>query len=598
MYNLRGETLLSERVLGVEERIEQFIAEHDAPGISFEFWVFAGHGERTRIRQKHARKRKAFDVEIHSAFKPLITELYAQRDYYQDLPPTKITIECPTHPATPERRFELEAYPAARLVEELWPGTEFALTSKPTATETPVYTIVFEFQTGEQRVDVVAPNKLVTTKTGREAFTPCGWFRITGEAGEVREGPFQTPYEDLYEQAMNFVEWHFKLKTAPYFETLKVFITHNGEEIRLPVAHERIDTAEALHEELYFSLLEHFAHVADLPTGSRQLTPGQILPVVVNSAKGKGINSVIISANAPMKEWEVGEEALTSETLRAMTTGPRPADVAATMRAFPGTQYTAETVQGRTAHGVWHEGTLPAVVINAGQHANETSGIVGALRAMHELSTVGGANVGVVALENPDGYILQRYLRSSHREHMHHAARYSALGNDVSFHTEEQPYESQVRRDITKDSGANLIVNLHGYPAHEWIRPLTGYLPHGFEWWAMPQGFILMARYQPGFAQTAEELLRGVAQDVQAAVPGLVAYNQAMLDSYELHAGKLLFPLEGVIPIALSEAREPGPSIEIITEYPDETVHGRDFFLAHETQFASAVSAAKRWWKQ
>lgn len=107
-----------------------------------------------------------------------------------------------------------------------------------------------------------------------------------------------------------------------------------------------------------------------------------------------------------------------------------------------------------------------------------------------------------------------------------------------------------------------------------------------------------MARYQPGFADTAEELLRGVAQDVQQAVPDLVTYNQAMLESYELHAGKLLFPLEGVIPIALSEAREAGPSIEIITEYPDETVHGTDFFLAQETQFQTAVSAAKRWWKR
>src|SRR5690625_2677716 len=208
MHNFRGETLLSECVLDVEERIEQFVAEHDAPAVNFEFWVFAGVSERIRIRQKLARQRKTFDVEIHSAYKPLVTELYAQRNYYRDLPPTNITIECPTHPATPERRFELEAYPAARLVKEFWPGSDFTLASKPSSAKTPVYTVIFEFQHGEKRFDIVAPNKPMTTTTGREAFTPCGWYRITSEGGEVQEGPFQTPYEDLYDHAMAFIESH------------------------------------------------------------------------------------------------------------------------------------------------------------------------------------------------------------------------------------------------------------------------------------------------------------------------------------------------------------------------------------------------------
>jgi hypothetical protein len=80
---------------------------------------------------------------------------------------------------------------------------------------------------------------------------------------------------------------------------------------------------------------------------------------------------------------------------------------------------------------------------------------------------------------------------------------------------------------------------------------------------------------------------------VQEQVPQLVAFNDEQLATYESHAGKLLFPLEGSIPLVLSEARQPGPAVQVITEFPDETVHGDDLRLAHEVQFRAAVSAAR-----
>jgi hypothetical protein len=149
---------------------------------------------------------------------------------------------------------------------------------------------------------------------------------------------------------------------------------------------------------------------------------------------------------------------------------------------------------------------------------------------------------------------------------------------------------------LLKESGAQLLINLHGYPAHEWIRPLTGYLPHKFEWWAMPQGFILMARYQKGHGERAERLLRQTAREVQAALPELAAFNRDQLESYRQHAGRLLFPLEGQIPLALSETDKPGPAIQVITEYPDETISGAEFRLAHQAQYLAAVSLVRGWW--
>ena len=72
--------------------------------------------------------------------------------------------------------------------------------------------------------------------------------------------------------------------------------------------------------------------------------------------------------------------------------------------------------------------------------------------------------------------------------------------------------------------------------------------------------------------------------------------NDGQLAAYEAHAGKRLFPSEGSVPLLLTETTRPGPAVQVITEYPDETVHGRDFLLAHETQYRAAVSAARSWW--
>lgn len=51
------------------------------------------------------------------------------------------------------------------------------------------------------------------------------------------------------------------------------------------------------------------------------------------------------------------------------------------------------------------------------------------------------------------------------------------------------------------------------------------------------------------------------------------------------------------MPLVLSEVKRPGPAVQVITEYPDETVHGREFVLAHEVQYRAAVAAAREWWE-
>jgi hypothetical protein len=62
-------------------------------------------------------------------------------------------------------------------------------------------------------------------------------------------------------------------------------------------------------------------------------------------------------------------------------------------------------------NGIYVRGTLPGLVITGGQHANETSGVVGALRAAHALNARPGAHYALVPLENPDGAALRHHLR-------------------------------------------------------------------------------------------------------------------------------------------------------------------------------------------
>ena len=70
-------------------------------------------------------------------------------------------------------------------------------------------------------------------------------------------------------------------------------------------------------------------------------------------------------------------------------------------------------------------------------------------------------------------------LRADNPLHMHHAARYTALGDDLEYRSGKQPLRKGDPPRSRRLSGAKLHVNLHGYPSHEWTRPLSGYVPRG-----------------------------------------------------------------------------------------------------------------------
>ena len=109
-------------------------------------------------------------------------------------------------------------------------------------------------------------------------------------------------------------------------------------------------------------------------------------------------------------------------------------------------------------------------------------------------------------------------------------------------------------------------LNLHGYPAHEWTRPLSGYVPRGFELWTIPKGFFLILRYHPGWQNEAMALLHAVCTALNE-VPGLTAFNARQMALYECHAGTLQFEvLHGTAYTATEIANPDSAPVTLITE--------------------------------
>jgi hypothetical protein len=209
-----------------------------------------------------------------------------------------------------------------------------------------------------------------------------------------------------------------------------------------------------------------------------------------------------------------------------------------------------------------------------------------------------GAHFTISPLENPDGYALHQRLCVDNPRHMHHAARYTALGDDLEYRTEETAAghinEKQIRFDAQQLSGALLHVNLHGYPSHEWTRPLSGYVPRNFAMWTLPKGFFLVARYHAGWEPQAERLLDRVTQHL-SAIPGLLAYNERQVALYEIHAGETGFRVINGFPCLASVDDRHTVPMTLITEYPDETIYGDDFIAGHTAQMDTVLSAYEAW---
>lgn len=553
-------------------------------GAFIQGWLFEGAAAR---RAAERRLRAAgVHATLRSAYKPLLHYFLEELDFSAL---AAITVRYPVHPLASPRRFLLEAYPLAGLLPdcalEFLPGTEDLH-----------YQLALTLKDGrQQQASVFAPNRSHISCTGATLLSPTGWLRTQRQPGAAadNDGAHQTDYEQLFEHILDTVHRHPWPAHEPYFERLDIRVDLPGIEQALPVGHECISSHEALHEDIYFSLLEIFQSRCARAPADRRLQPGQIVPDIRTSDTAARLR-------ISLESFKTGPEGFPDDARHAgqplleLDSAAHPARIASEMERLGGERFGAMSYQGRRVAGLYHAGPGPAVFISGGQHANETSGVVGALRAARTLQEQGRAHFALVALENPDGYALHRELCARHPHHMHHAARYSALGDDIEYREQPPLYERAAREQALALSGAQLHVNLHGYPAHEWTRPLSGYLPQGFELWTVPKGFFLILRHHPGWQAEGRALLEQVSASL-SRVPGLAEYNARQLALYQRHAGALPFEVIDGMPCTQSEIDRPGAPVTLITEFPDETIDGEAFRFAHTVQMESVLAAVRAW---
>ncbi|APW36778.1 peptidase M14 [Rhodoferax koreense] len=568
----------------LDEWVQQF-TQPAWRGSRIEGWLFEGVAARRAAERRLAEA--GVSAQLRSAYKPLVFHVLEEVEA-STLAAVKLTY--PVHAQALPQRFLQEAYPLAALLAHC------RLDLVAGGADLHYHLVCTHQDGGRSETTVFAPNRLHTDPQGLTHLSPTGWLRATkpGSDTPAIDAACATDVQQLFEEALRCVDAHAWPAREPYFERLDIRVDMPGIEHRTAVGHETISSFEALHEDLYFSLLEMFQRRSGRAAQDRRLQPGQIVPDIRASRYAARLRISHNRFDAPAQDLCGRAQPEADVALELVGDPLSPERIAACMGQLGGEAFTARSLQGRAVAGLYRQGASAPVLISGGQHANETSGVVGALRAAQVLHTRADAHFALIPLENPDGYALHRELRLQHASHMHHAARYSALGDDIEYRDQPPFHEREARHQGLALSGAQLHVNLHGYPAHEWTRPFSGYVPRGFELWTIPKGFFLILRHHAGWQAEAEALLEHVSAAL-ARVPGLLAFNQRQMALYERHAGPIPFAIRHGMACTVSEVDRPGAPVTLITEYPDETVDGDAFRLAHTVQMQTVLAAVDAW---
>lgn len=535
-----------------------------------QIWVSEGSAGRAALQAELLRRWPDCDVQVSSCFKPLVSALLPLLPAWEKQPPKHLHLLYPVLPDAHPERFLLEAYPLAGWADSR--GIQFS--SEATETGQAAYTLLLD----GQALRVPVPVRPIATLMGETVQRMTG--RIT--INDTLSVDFPTAFEELWNAFENWLKAQDWPAQPLYFQTMQMKAQFPAERESLHHAHEALDLTEALSEELYFATLEFFQHRAGLGAGDRTLQPGQIIPVVT---AGDEVRLEIRFSPPELTPFGTTSTPSLHDLDRPLTSAEVLNLASAGMEA-------ARSVQGRPIHR-FTKGGEGGLLVSAGQHANEPTGVVAALRAVTELLPASPVPMTVIPLENPDGYALGEWLcAEQHPQHMHHAARYTALGDDLEYR-QQAPLHERAARNAALLACPPLHVNLHGYPSHEWTRPLHGYVPKGFEAWTLPKGFCLIFRHHPGQTAQAEALAEFVTTQL-VQIPDLMRLNAGQLVTFQAHTGARPYRVLNGTPCLFHAREDLDCPLTLITEYPDETVTGPDFRLGQQAQFA-VIQAAVTW---
>ncbi|MDY3330421.1 MAG: hypothetical protein SOX43_00490 [Pelistega sp.] len=553
----------------------QKIYQQEIPEGSAIVWLFASKRLREQIaRVARQAKGESAEIQVKSAYKTLLCEVRERGLLDSE---KQVTIYYPVVDGDEPLRFRLECYP----LDSLYPDCDIQYQAEPQMVGNGVYYRLVFADGREEKI--FTPVKWRDKANGQRELCASAWVAYSNGHSEA----IHSPYEDIYNEACNYLQ-NLPLTVCQQGLGSLVFdIELQGEDESLGIGHESLCLAEALHEDLYFSALEIFQYRLGLSSGDRTLKPGQILPVVRYGQQ----NSLSIRE----AQWVEVEDIPVCERVKDLEGIQAPlsfAQIQAEFNALNGLCFNANSQQGRPLFGASFNTHLErGLALSSGQHANESSGIVGGLREEQHLLKEGVLAFTYRPLGNPDGYAAFLKLCEISPRQMHHAARYTASGCDLAYgDVPERTFADEARKKLPQ---ALVHLNLHGYPAHEWTRPLSGYVPRNFSRWTIPKGFFLIMRYQPAYKAMAEEVLQAAIAAVMG-YPEQVAMNKEMLSRYLGTVGSADFPIANdVVPYSITEYPNQDYPIELITEAPDETVQGDWFRIAQESHYRVVMAVAK-----
>ncbi len=560
-----------------------------------ELWVFNDRQTRRRAEAKlfehgiHARIRSAYKPFLHFLLEDLSPAEFERVNH----PDSRLVLQYPNDTFGSDKRFALETYPFANLCHratiEFTPRRDQQLSYQLTVTSPHAEPVSYE---------IFAPNVVKTNVTGQANLSPTGWITISdAKHHPILDERVYCDYEQLFESALHQI--CDALREHPHFERLMIEVQAPLPDEPLNIDHEHISLREGLHEDFYFTLQEWCKHQQDKDAHDRSAQFGQIVPNITYQAGDYHCHcylteyyrdepdACLIKANGRHQHPADAAESPLSNATQMLSS----AQVAQALEGIKGQPLLAQSVSGLSVKAKYCQGTDQPVLISAGQHANEATGIVGALHAAQLLSQQAGHHFVISPLENPDGYALYQHLLQANPTHMHHAARYTALGNDLEFHNTHQPYEKAIREQALQLSRAKLHINLHGYPAHEWVRPLSGYIPTGFADWTIPKGFFVILRYQAKHCHLALAFIEYLTQTL-AQNQALLAFNNKQLNAFQRHGGQSDFIFINRIPCLLQKvSNEALTPLQLITEFPDESITGEAFCFGHQVQSDVVIKA-------
>ena len=450
------------------------------------------------------------------------------------------------------------------------------------------YRVALEYGNGRvAEHEVFAPNRLRTNHLDQVDLTPTGWLKVTGapDGGSDLDGPLETENEQVFHEVMDAVAAHGWPESEPYAETLAIDVTIPGIERALDYGDEVMSTREALHEDFYFSLLEFFKRRSGRPPEDRSLQPGQIVPDI---RAGEGDAHVRVT----LRPFGVPTDPVRPEQdIETADAAPGLAQIQRELAALPGETFEGISREGRPVRGIYRPGSRPAVLVTGGQHANETSAPVGALRAVRRLLANPEANIAYIPGREPGRLCPARpALRGAiraicimPRATPRSAATWNTAATNLSMRSAPATRRWRCRaRSCISTCTAIRRMNGRGL-SRATCRAASS---SGRSRRASSSSCAII----PSWAETARTLIEAVTKGL-AAVPGLAEFNRRQIEICSIHSGGTPYEIINDVPCLLTpDERHPTP-LTLITEFPDETIYGDAYRFAHTVQMATVIAA-------